>query len=255
MLDAALGEPASPALFTSAASVCGVCLKEYSKYKCPRCAMHYCSLGCYRSHSESCTEGFFQEQTQASMRADKPPAEQQLDMLRKLKRLEAGDEDADSSGGSSIGSSGDESDEHGEDAAATEERAARLARLLEQTNIDESELSERERAEFRRLLADGSLGAELQGAPVWWASLPADALEATSRVSGDGCYGWKYASERAEAAGLRVGAPTLPSGLPPLRSLTSREPPAQLLFNLLEVVCSYAYASRIFCGAVADDPE
>ena len=50
--------------------------------------------------------------------------------------------------------------EEGKDACSAEddadgaERAARLARLLEQTTIDEAELTADERATFRRLLAD-----------------------------------------------------------------------------------------------------
>ncbi|OQS07320.1 hypothetical protein THRCLA_00663 [Thraustotheca clavata] len=36
---------------------CGVCQENKSKYKCPRCLLRYCSLGCYKKHTETpCTK-------------------------------------------------------------------------------------------------------------------------------------------------------------------------------------------------------
>ena len=32
---------------------CEVCDDNYSKYKCPKCLVRYCSLGCYKSHKEN----------------------------------------------------------------------------------------------------------------------------------------------------------------------------------------------------------
>lgn len=29
---------------------CQVCEEEISKYKCPKCALQYCSVGCYKNH-------------------------------------------------------------------------------------------------------------------------------------------------------------------------------------------------------------
>ncbi|KAH7090247.1 hypothetical protein FB567DRAFT_286665 [Paraphoma chrysanthemicola] len=36
--------------------LCGVCNNEPKKYKCPTCALPYCSLSCYRTHKTTHTE-------------------------------------------------------------------------------------------------------------------------------------------------------------------------------------------------------
>jgi len=41
--------------------VCQVCTRSESKYCCPRCKIPYCSVDCYRSHGEKCTEAFYAE--------------------------------------------------------------------------------------------------------------------------------------------------------------------------------------------------
>ncbi|XP_030217351.1 zinc finger HIT domain-containing protein 3 isoform X1 [Gadus morhua] len=34
--------------------ICNVCRDEPSKYRCPTCQIRYCSLGCYKTHKDSC---------------------------------------------------------------------------------------------------------------------------------------------------------------------------------------------------------
>lgn len=216
--------------------------------------MHYCSLGCYRSHGESCTEGFYKDQMRATLRSEGATTEQKLDMMQKLKRFEAADAASggvsfgDGSGGSDDGECDDDDEEGADNDGATE----RLTRLLERAEIDESELTESERAEFRRLLADGSLGAELQAQPAWWAALPADATLVVADCGG-GSRCWRWSSEAAASAAESAGAPPVMVVLPALASLTRRAPPPSLAFNLLEVLCAYTYTFRLFCGGLADD--
>jgi hypothetical protein len=49
-------------LVSSSEKECQVCLKERSNYCCPKCSIQYCSLACYKSHGEICTESFYQKQ-------------------------------------------------------------------------------------------------------------------------------------------------------------------------------------------------
>ncbi|XP_065197362.1 zinc finger HIT domain-containing protein 3-like [Sycon ciliatum] len=35
---------------------CAICSENASKYKCPRCLIRYCSLTCFKSHKESCSD-------------------------------------------------------------------------------------------------------------------------------------------------------------------------------------------------------
>ena len=257
MSDIVLVPSSSPSdghLFTASARICGVCAQQYSKYKCPRCALQYCCLACYRTHGEACTEGFYADRAREELKGTRAPAEQQLDMLRKLQRL-----DATASDGSSDEADEEDADAEGEGEASAgggdndDERLQRLQGLLAQATIDEAELSEPERVEFRRLLADGSLGAQLQATPAWWSQLPAGAVVPTA--SRGASVGWCFSTTSAATAAQAAGAPQPPATLPSLSSLTKREPPATLMYNLLEVLCAYVYTWRLFCGAsIEDDP-
>ena len=66
-----------------------MCTREYSRYKCPRCAIAYCGLDCYRAHGERCTEGFYKEQAERELRATRASESERADMADKLRRFEA----------------------------------------------------------------------------------------------------------------------------------------------------------------------
>ncbi|XP_041053754.1 zinc finger HIT domain-containing protein 3 [Carcharodon carcharias] len=34
--------------------VCRVCEEQPPKYRCPRCSLRYCSVGCYKKHKDDC---------------------------------------------------------------------------------------------------------------------------------------------------------------------------------------------------------
>ncbi|KAL6099102.1 znhit3 [Pungitius sinensis] len=34
--------------------ICSVCSEHTPKYKCPACKIRYCSLGCYKTHKDTC---------------------------------------------------------------------------------------------------------------------------------------------------------------------------------------------------------
>ena len=45
---------------TDCPSVCPLCLKQPSKYTCPRCNTRYCSVDCYKSEKHrDCSEMFY----------------------------------------------------------------------------------------------------------------------------------------------------------------------------------------------------
>ena len=51
---------------SSSSSFC-FCLKNYSKYSCPRCNTPYCSTSCFAVHGTDCTEKFFKQQVKAEL--------------------------------------------------------------------------------------------------------------------------------------------------------------------------------------------
>ncbi|KAL1510530.1 hypothetical protein AB1Y20_006833 [Prymnesium parvum] len=238
------------ALFASAPRVCAVCTKNFSKYKCPRCALAYCSSACYRNHGERCTEAFYHELAKGELKASRASSEQASEMLQTLRRLEgdapalwnaagegetrAGEEGADEEGTEEEG----EGEEEGEE-------AERLLWMLQQAHLSEDQLPPELRTEFRRLRADGSLAAQLQALPAWWTQLSAHSVERMRS-------GWQFTSEAAAAAAKAAGV-SLPNP-PALLQLTRKEPPASIRFNLLDMVLAYCYTYRLYCGAPEDDP-
>lgn len=246
------GESPSAALFTSVSRVCAVCTQQYSKYKCPRCAIQYCSLACYRNHGEACTETFYEESAHAALKANVTRPKQQIDMLRMLQRLEAAGEEGCDADAGSVDGEADGDDVDGGDSGAA--RTERLNQLLVQTHLDESLLTEDERREFRRLVADGSLGAQLQSSDAWWSRLEAlSVVSVPTARDGKTGGGWRWCSPAVAAAATAAGAPEPPPTLPPLRSLTRRTPCERLRFNVLEVVCAYVYTWRLYCGELDED--
>ncbi|EOD17890.1 hypothetical protein EMIHUDRAFT_209923 [Emiliania huxleyi CCMP1516] len=272
-----------PGLFETSSRVCGVCTRQYAKYKCPRCAVAYCCLACYRSHSEGCAEGFYEEEATRVLRETRATPEQRSEMLQTLRRFEGeyGDGRAlGGGGGGGIPDDGEGSEDDGLDAVASgdeegeldEPARMALVQLLSAASLqgegegegdpaggplldEASLLSEAGRATFRRLVADGSLAARLQAAPAWWERVPPAAV--VGSVAGGWCVAApapRVVDVTDEAAAEAPGAPPLPATIPPLRSLTSRAVPAGLRYSLLEQLVGYAYVYRLHCGAPEDDP-
>jgi len=261
-----------PQLFTSVSRICAVCSMQFSKYKCPKCSVQTCGLMCYRAHGERCTESFYEAQTAQDLHATRATSQQRREMLATLARhdAEAAEEDALDAGGEAPAvlarppldaeggeedeeegeAGGDDDDDGGGEEEAEDERVARLRAMLEeQGSLTEADLAPDEREAFRRQVADGSLGAAMQQAPAWWERLPTTgALLPCARSSG-----WRWRTAELGAAAAAAGAPALPSGLPAMRTLTSRPVPPSLRFTVLDVLASYAYVYRLFCNAPLDD--
>ena len=50
---------------------CNVCKINNSKYKCPKCNIFYCSINCYKTHNEKCTEEFYKNNIIEELKATK----------------------------------------------------------------------------------------------------------------------------------------------------------------------------------------
>lgn len=80
--------------------VCKVCVRQYAKYTCPKCNITYCSLSCYKQHSERCTEAFAREQAVTQLKLTTVEDEQKRKMVEILKRLREQEDDEESEDGS-----------------------------------------------------------------------------------------------------------------------------------------------------------
>ena len=62
-------------------------MRQYSRYHCPRCRLPYCSLTCYKSHGESCTESFYREQAVTELKQTKVSDEDKKNVMGMLQRF------------------------------------------------------------------------------------------------------------------------------------------------------------------------
>ena len=69
--DVVSGVPSASADDSAVRRVCVVCREKVAPYLCPQCNIPYCSVGCYRTHGEGCTEDFYRRHVcRNSMPAD-----------------------------------------------------------------------------------------------------------------------------------------------------------------------------------------
>lgn len=220
-------------LMDQPARVCGVCAREFASYTCPRCAVQYCSLGCYRAHGAACTDAFQREQADSSLPAAPPgPAEREA-MAGILRRLRGqsldGEEDSEGDG------------PNASPAPAEEERVHALQRLASAGELDAVELSADEQRDFERQVANGSLAKFLERTEAWWSVLAPSSVERLA----DGTF---------RSRDLR--APRMLAPLAPIGRLTSRTPAPAVRFVVLELLASYAYVHRLYdCEPSADTDD
>ncbi len=73
------------------------CDRDYTKYTCPKCNIRYCSITCYKKHSDNCTQQFESENLVEMLKnksVAQVPDDVRLKTLQMLKRLsEANDSD------------------------------------------------------------------------------------------------------------------------------------------------------------------
>ncbi|KAH3827274.1 zinc finger HIT domain-containing protein 2-like [Dreissena polymorpha] len=142
--------------------VCMLCLKERTKYTCPRCNTQYCSVECYRSEKHmTCSENFYKECFMEGLKeSDIEPSDKQK-MVDMLKRTECDPDLIDL----------DQSDDDLE---------GRLAGVDLDGEADKiwSRLTDKEKKEFQSMSLDGRLGILVEVWTPWWdmgqASLVAD---------------------------------------------------------------------------------
>ncbi|KAF2367627.1 Zinc finger HIT-type [Trinorchestia longiramus] len=154
---------------------CELCSKNPSRYTCPRCNVHYCSMQCYAGPLHStCSEGFYKEQVQQQLHNHRAPPDSREKMKQMLRRLEEEDVAADATlpsfnqPGCETGPlQGEENEElDSDDDDDLEER-------LKGVDLDDSDevwsrLTEDERRQFRQLVQTGDVTAVLPPFQPWW---------------------------------------------------------------------------------------
>lgn len=140
----------------SDSSGCQLCLKNPSKYTCPRCNVKYCSVECYRSRKHvDCSENFYKKCVMSALQGDTVDEHERRKMMEVLKRFEAEEKD--------------------ESLPADEiDLGENLQDRLEGLNLDQDtekiweKLTQEEKKEFQRAVDDGYIGSLIDSWKPWW---------------------------------------------------------------------------------------
>lgn len=255
---------------TSRVRVCRICTQNEARYTCPKCNAAYCSVGCYKTHGESCTEQFYETHVRSEMTltqkskdsgGDAADERQMQELLERAKQFQ-------------------------EQATAGDAQAMALAARLEQlAMMDESELSldcltPEERAQFLSEVADGRLSQFVALWRPWWLRDPRQYEQESAALRRQATLIEEIGSNSDEeqededeegedvAELLKIESRTLPVALftneqaesMPL-NLKSLLPPGStgpsplLRLHLVEILFSYAMVMRTFNGDWEQDAE
>ncbi|XP_064610970.1 zinc finger HIT domain-containing protein 2-like isoform X2 [Liolophura sinensis] len=203
-------------LSVSNSVVCSICLKEASKYTCPRCNVRYCSVACYRGEKHlACSEAFYKNCVLDELKDLKASPEERKQILEMLARTE---EDY---GGA------DDDDEDEDDLGD------RIAGLDLDTDSDEifRRLSEKEKREFHAMVRDGRLANLVNIWTPWW----------TVKDS-------KLVSEVGEESPKSPVPPVL-SSIPDIHGLIkNKKASSDVKYNVVNALFAYAFVSRLHNG-------
>lgn len=66
---------------------CQICKENTFKYICPKCKVLYCSINCYKKHNSECTEGFYQSNVIEELKATKVSEDESKKFRHSLKNF------------------------------------------------------------------------------------------------------------------------------------------------------------------------
>ncbi|XP_035681519.1 zinc finger HIT domain-containing protein 2-like [Branchiostoma floridae] len=210
-------------------SLCKLCLKQYSRYTCPRCNVAYCSLACYRSEKHvGCSEQFYKEHIIEELKQQRGSHEEKQKVLEMLKRLEDEQEE--------------EEGEDGEEEETLEDRLQGLD-LDRDTEAVWDQLTAQERAEFQAVVEKGMLGEMLEMWTPWW-SLSHERAALIEEVGSE----QDTVREETESRTKTSPPPPLLSKIPVLSSLLKGQPSECIKYNIVNILYCYAYVVRLHNG-------
>lgn len=210
-------------------SLCTICNENPQQYTCPKCNISYCSLNCYKSEKhEACSELFYKNWVEMEMKMRNYNPENKKKMLEILERLKRETEEPNIIE-KILNDEEDceELDSDDEDGPSLEERIANI----DLNNADElwSSLTNSERQEFEAIIQSNNFDKILPEWIPWW----------------EQCDQGKLVREVGEVPEYEKLCPSLIS-VPDMNNQMKVSPCVH--FNLINVLCSYAYIVLHFYG-------
>ncbi|EGD75911.1 ZNHIT2 protein [Salpingoeca rosetta] len=242
--------------------VCGVCRRQFAAYRCPKCGLPYCSLECYRGEGHvECSEHFYKDQVMTSLTEQRASKEERQQMRDILVRLRDGDQPLDTilTGDEEINDDGNDDDdfdegEGGSDALDQLRDLVEAAGDLDLNDPDTCEqlweaLTPEQRALFEEQLQSGLLGSSLDVWQPWWQHVP-ETLQSFQLIQDAATQLLDIAVIPSVPLTLRQLAEE--SKLQPISQvLKGKQPAAQVVYNMLNVLLAYAHSLRTYNGDTA----
>ncbi|ORY92916.1 hypothetical protein BCR35DRAFT_349217 [Leucosporidium creatinivorum] len=210
--------------------ICQGCKTQFSRYTCPSCNFHYCTLACFRSSTHSgCSEAFDRKSLLEDIKASGKNEDEKKSMEEMLRRFEE----------ESL-----QQEEGDEEESEEDEEGEELRRRLDGVDLDSLSpdalialLSPSQRQAFDSTLSDPTklnalVSQEFEEDKPWW-----DAVD--SRLEGE-----------EEAEGVETDRPPIVDAgrLPPMRLDADGKVvvPEKLVYNIVAVLFAYVYTLRTF---------
>jgi len=197
--------------------VCLVCTRQMAKYTCPRCNVPYCSLGCYKSHDERCTERFAKDNVSAALKNKRASTEEQKKMVNILKRVHENDDDV-------------IVDDDGVNPVSEDIEVGKWLEKMtlgEDADLDLNKLKDETKKAFELACMAGKLREQVESWEPWWKK---PVIVPSQSTSG------------ARNPSLSAGPP-INEDIPVFSSLFSGKPSPTLPHHLLDIV--FAYVSTL----------
>ncbi|PIA17921.1 hypothetical protein COEREDRAFT_85796 [Coemansia reversa NRRL 1564] len=225
---------------------CGICDKPRAKYNCPKCALPYCSLKCYRDKKhDECSENFYKDQVEENMKAHKADEETKNEMRQIVQRyhdqINIGEDMLDEL---------DSDDSHFDDLSRDASLAERLEGINFEDNVNQSiaqriwdRLTKEEREEFMNLIGGQDVKTIITPWKPWWNS----ACGKSGIVEVDNGNN----SSQNPVSTSSIVPPIIESGAP-VQTLAHKVHPS-VLFQLAQISLAYIYMMRHLNGEPRGD--
>ncbi|KAM0786710.1 hypothetical protein ACM66B_002152 [Microbotryomycetes sp. NB124-2] len=211
--------------------ICGICKAQVSRYTCPKCNLHYCSLQCYRSPQHGdCTESFDRSSLVSDIESAPGQTQQQKQaMMEILNKFESDSlqQDELNDGGAEDNDLADKLNGVDLDSLSPEE----LLQLL----------SPDDRAAFHASLASKGRTAELVAREVepdtpWWEAERAGQTGSDGGLPEDDAESERHSFSCRPTMISSTDMPVVPGG--------AENHIVDLRYNLLALILAYAFAVR-----------
>ncbi|MES1921033.1 hypothetical protein MHBO_002633 [Bonamia ostreae] len=145
---------------------CRLCWNKESVHACPKCNISYCSLSCYQSHSNDCTEAFYKDNVENQLKSGNSIPEKERQKMAELVQKEINK--------IVTGEISFKSEENHETDSESDifdkEMTGKMERMAEEENFDFGEFSEKEQNRFFNAVNSGLLNSSVIEWIPWWKS-------------------------------------------------------------------------------------